>query len=67
MILISEYKGIPENQPFYLTPTNIVLFYPLYQYTPYYYGIPKFEIPYNQINSLINPNGPLTAINKKGF
>ncbi|MFL0197598.1 RsiV family protein [Clostridium sp. WILCCON 0269] len=60
--LINEYNGITENQKFYLTPDSLVVYYQIYEYTPYYYGLFKIQIPYNKIANIINPAGPIAKL-----
>lgn len=60
--LINDYDGIKGNESFYLTEDSLVIYYQLYEYTPYYYGILEFPIPYTQIANLLNPNGPIARI-----
>lgn len=60
--LINEYNGVTPDQKFYLTPKSIVLYYQLYDYTPYVYGPLKIEIPYDEINNLMKPNGVLRRL-----
>ena len=53
---IAEYGGIKENdQEFYLTPTALVVYYQLYEYTPYVYGFLKFSVPYAEIADILIP------------
>lgn len=53
---ITEYGGIKENgQEFYLTPTALVVYYQLYEYTPYVYGFLKFSVPYGDIADILIP------------
>lgn len=59
--LISPYGGVDENQAFYLTPDSLVMYYQVYRYTPYYYGLFRIEIPYSKITNLL---GPVSPINK---
>lgn len=63
--LINEYKGIDKNQEYYLTQTSLVLFYQIYRYTPYSYGLFKIEIPYDEIENIISPVGPISRIMRK--
>lgn len=58
--LINEYKGITEDQQYYLTPTSLVLYYQVYEYTPYYYGLFKIEIPYEKLKNIQIPGGPIS-------
>lgn len=62
--LISEYNGITENQQYYLTPDSLVIYYQIYEYTPYVHGLFKIEIPYYKIRDIINPLGPIAGIIK---
>jgi len=57
--LINKFTIIAPNQSYYLTENELVLYFQIYEYTPYYYGFPTFPIPYKQIANLIDPNGPL--------
>lgn len=41
----SEFKGIGENQSFYIEDDNLVIYYQLYEIAPYVKGIPEFKIP----------------------
>lgn len=41
----SEFKGINENQGFYIEDDNLVIYYQLYDIAPYVAGIPEFKIP----------------------
>lgn len=41
----SEFKGISENQSFYIEDDNLVIYYQLYEIAPYVKGIPEFKIP----------------------
>lgn len=60
--LINEYNGITQDQKYYLTPNSLVLYYQVYEYTPYYYGLFKIEIPYDKIRNIILPGGPIARI-----
>lgn len=53
ILLINDYKGIIPNQQYYLTPDALVLYYQVYEYTPYYKGLFKIKIPYKQIINLL--------------
>ncbi|VBB05327.1 Hypothetical protein LUCI_0534 [Lucifera butyrica] len=52
IFLLRQYKGIASNQEFYLTRSELVIFYQLYEYAPYVYGILKFSIPYQDLQGL---------------
>lgn len=62
ILLINKYNGITENQQYYLTENSLVLYYQLYEYTPYVYGLFKIEIPYSKIVNIVGPAGPIPKI-----
>lgn len=41
----SSFKGIDENQNFYISDDNLIIYYQLYDIAPYVFGIPEFKIP----------------------
>lgn len=47
------FKGIDDNQEFYLENDKLVVYFQLYEIAPYYVGIPKFQIPFNEIKDEI--------------
>ncbi|MDF2724481.1 MAG: hypothetical protein K0Q59_4156 [Paenibacillus sp.] len=55
----TPFQGVGPNQEYYLTPTDLVIYYQLYEYTPYAYGFPTFHIPYTEISDIIDPAGPI--------
>lgn len=60
--MLKEFEGIKGNEEFYLTPNELVIYYQLYEYTPYYFGILEFAIPYVSILPIINPRGPIPGL-----
>ncbi|HBC96396.1 MAG TPA: DUF3298 domain-containing protein [Clostridium sp.] len=60
--LIGKYDGITQDQKYYLTPESLVLYYQIYEYTPYVHGLFKIEIPYAKIKNIINPAGPIAKL-----
>lgn len=54
-----EFKGVGPDQDYYLTPDSLVVYYQLYEYTPYAYGFPTFEIPFAEIADVADPEGPI--------
>lgn len=60
--LIAPYKGITENQQFYLTPDSLVLYYKIYEFTPYYLGNFEIKIPYNEILNILGPMSPIKKL-----
>lgn len=59
---IEEYKGVTANQQFYLTPDSLVLYYQVYEYTPYSYGLFRIEIPYTKIANMLSPLSPIAKL-----
>lgn len=62
--LIEEYNGLSEDQQFYLTPDSLVLYYQVYEYTPYSYGLFQIPIPYQDILNLLGPASPIQRLIK---
>ena len=51
---LEPFYSIDPNTPnFYLTPTGIGIYFSLYEYTPYAYGIPEFIIPYSAFGGIL--------------
>ncbi len=40
-----DFKGIKDNQGYYLTGENLIIYYQLYEIAPYVAGIREFKIP----------------------
>lgn len=45
------FKGIKEDQSFYIEDDNLVIYYQLYDIAPYVFGFPEFKIPLKLFNS----------------
>ncbi|MDQ1911806.1 DUF3298 domain-containing protein [Paenibacillus sp. GD4] len=56
--MLAEFKSIRPDQPYFLTDRAIGIYFQLYEYTPYVYGFPTFEIPFGQVKDILDPNGP---------
>ncbi len=57
--LIAEFTAIKPNQPYFLHEDDLVIYFAIYEYTPYYVGIPEFPIPIASLRDLIGPRSPL--------
>ena len=57
--LLDTFTSIKPNQDFYIADKTIVIYFQLYEITPYVYGFPMFPISVNSIQDIINENGPL--------
>lgn len=61
-MLLEEYKGVTPDQEFYLTPEELVIYYQVYEYNPYVYGLFKIPIKYNDIRSLLGQLSPIQRL-----
>lgn len=50
---------VARDQSFYIADKSLVLYYPLYAITPYYYGLPKFPISVYELETIVDEEGPL--------
>jgi hypothetical protein len=57
--LLDEFKGIKPDQDFYIADKSLVLFFQLYEITPYYMGLQYFPISVYQLQDIIVEDGPL--------
>lgn len=51
------YKGIKENQSFYVSENILYIYFYPYEIAPYAAGFPTFRIPYRDITTIINKLG----------
>lgn len=51
------FKGITEDQGFYVDKTNLYIYFAPYEIAPYSAGFVTFKIPFSEISSLINKQG----------
>lgn len=61
---IEPFEGIGPDQDYYLTDGALVIYFQLYEYTPYVWGFPEFPIPFGRLTSVIDPKGPLARLMK---
>lgn len=52
--LMAEFEKIKPKQDFYIQNNQLVIYFQLYEYTSYAYGIPEIKIPLSQISNLLN-------------
>ncbi|RBW69703.1 DUF3298 and DUF4163 domain-containing protein [Bacillus taeanensis] len=57
--LLGEFKGIKPNQDFYIADKALVIYFQLYEITPYYVGFPMFPISVYKLQDLIMEDSPL--------
>ncbi|HEX7064032.1 MAG TPA: DUF3298 domain-containing protein [Bacillales bacterium] len=56
---LDDFTGIRSDQDFYIADKCLVLYFQLYEITPYYVGFPMFPISVYEIQDIIDENGPL--------
>lgn len=57
--LLNGFSGISPDQDFYIADKSLVLYFQLYEITPYYVGFPMFPISVFELQNIIDENGPL--------
>lgn len=57
--LISPFTTIAPDQFFYIADRSLVLYFQLYEITPYVFGFPFFPISVYEISDIIDEEGPL--------
>lgn len=56
---LDPFQSIRPDQPYYIADRSLVVYFALYELTPYAFGFPYFPISVYEISDIINPNGPL--------
>lgn len=56
---IVPFPGVSPDQDYYLTPTELVIYFQAYEFTPGSVGLPEFPIPFDEIRPIICPFGPI--------
>ncbi|MFC4767592.1 DUF3298 and DUF4163 domain-containing protein [Effusibacillus consociatus] len=57
--LLGEFKSIRPDQDFYMADKALVVYFQLYEITPYYVGLPMFPISVYDLQDILDENGPL--------
>lgn len=57
--LINEFTGIKPDQDYYIADKALVVYFQLYDLTPYAYGFPEFPVTVYQVADIVDENGPL--------
>jgi hypothetical protein len=57
--ILGEFTGIRPDQDFYIADKALVIYFQLYEITPYAYGFPYFPISVYEIQDIIDKDGPL--------
>lgn len=58
--VIVDFTQIDPNQDYYIENRTLVLYFQLYELTPYAYGFPKFIIPTREIADILKETSPIT-------
>ncbi|WP_440898086.1 DUF3298 domain-containing protein [Amphibacillus sp. Q70] len=59
IMLINDFQTIRPDQDFYIADKTLVIFFQLYDLTPYVFGFPMFPISVYDIQDIIDEEGPL--------
>ncbi|MFZ7103552.1 MAG: DUF3298 domain-containing protein [Peptococcaceae bacterium] len=62
IMLLGEFTRIRPNQDFYIADKSLVIYFQLYEITPYAYGFPYFPISVYELTDIINEKGPLARM-----
>jgi len=57
--LITDFTEIKPNQDYYIADKSLVIYFQLYDITPYVFGFPMFPISIYDIQEIIDEKGPL--------
>ena len=57
--ILNSFSKIKPDQDFYIADKSLVIYYQLYEITPYAFGFPMFPISVYEIQDIINEDGPL--------
>jgi len=60
--ILGEFKGIRPNQDYYIADKALVIYFQLYEITPYAFGFPMFPISVYEIQDIIREGSPLAAM-----
>lgn len=57
--LLNEVPPITNNQDFYIADKTLVVYFQLYEITPYVFGFPMFPISVYDLQDILDESGPL--------
>ncbi len=57
--LLGDFKGIRPDQDYYIADKALVVYFQLYEISPYYVGFPMFPISVYALQDLIEESSPL--------
>ncbi|MDR7315163.1 DUF3298 domain-containing protein [Brevibacillus nitrificans] len=59
---LNDFTTIKPDQDFYLADKTLVIYFQLYEITPYYVGFPMFPISVYDLEPIIKEDGPLSIL-----
>ncbi len=62
LTLNNEFISISKNQDFFLTATNLMIFFQINELTVPEWGVPEFAIPYDKLSAYAYKNGPVNRM-----
>lgn len=57
--LLNGFNSIRPDQDFYIADKSLVIYFQLYEITPYYVGLPMFPISVFELEHIARANGPI--------
>lgn len=60
--LLTDFVKIRPDQDFYIADKTLVIFFQLYEITPYVYGFPMFPVSVYELEDIIDENAPLAKM-----
>lgn len=62
ILVLEEFESIRPDQDFYIADNNLIIFFQLYEISPYVQGFPYFSIPIYRLQDIIRENGILSRM-----
>ncbi|MBW7455922.1 DUF3298 and DUF4163 domain-containing protein [Paenibacillus sepulcri] len=59
---LEPFQSIRPDQPFYIADRALVIYFSLFELTPYAFGFPYFPISVFDLTDIISPTGPLASM-----
>src|SRR5690606_35843477 len=63
---LGDFPGISPDQDFYIADKTLVIYFQLYEITPYVVGLPMFPISVFDLADIIDESGPLGRLATNG-
>lgn len=62
ILVLDEFKSIRPDQDFYIVDNNLIIYFQLYEISPYVVGFPYFSIPIYKLQDIIVEDGILSRM-----